>query len=169
MIILCFLLFFSVLVSADQFTFLAGKSYEIDGRNITLVKFDPSEDKALFCVNGKKWIIEEDDSKTLNDVFIDVFSIKSDRVLADIDYRCKDCVCDESCDNSVCSDIDGGVMEGEPDLELLEEEIPEREVVAERVKEEVIEPVKISNNAKFVAILVLVVIGLGVVVLWRKH
>lgn len=171
--IILVLLLFSSLVSADQYTFLDGMSHEIDGKNITLIKFDPLEDKSLFCVNGKRWIIEEDDSKTLNDVYIDVLRIKSDRVDTDIEYRCKNCVCDETCDNSVCFDIEEEVMEEEiieePDLDAPIEDKPKEEVITEKVKEEVIEPAGIGSQTIIIAVLILVIIVLGVIVLWRRH
>ena len=154
--------------AADRATLSIGSSYLIDNKNVTLIRADVTDDVAIFCVNGVKSVVGKNRYKVVNDVGIDLFSVKSNQLGADLIYKCDDgCECID-CDNSAC------FKQNEDGL-VLEEEIIEasdtdgfRDVVTELGTEENIEPVNVESGGVIMAVLIIIVLILGLVVLWRK-
>lgn len=162
------------LVHAADITFIAGKSYTIDDKNITLVRFDRSIDKALFCVNGVKSIIDEDKTREVNGIFIRVKDVKLDRVIADIDYSCRGCVCDKNCDNSVCFKESQAIDEafGDGTVDSAVNEVVDADgdgIVDFGADEEIIQPVDIGAQTKVIILLLIVIGVLGIIALWRMR
>ena len=56
-------------------TLKEGESYYYDARNITLIKLDTVDDKAVICLNNKKEIIS--DTKAMNGVNIDLAWVRT--------------------------------------------------------------------------------------------
>ncbi len=171
-IILLIILFQILLVSAstEKVTFTSLSSFIIDDKNVTLIKINDKNDVALFCVNGVKNIVAEDEYRTINQVYIEVTSLKDSSVATKLTYDCDDCACDEECDNSVCFDEE----EIEEFEEVIEEEnvedIPEDSgiVVEGGGAEEIIEPTQINNYSIIIAALIIIVLLLGVIVFWQR-
>ena len=75
-----FILLVSIgVVSAKAITLAPEKSYEFNGKNITLLRQDDRNNNAVFCVNGIRQIIEEDKTKIINEVSIELKTIKKDK------------------------------------------------------------------------------------------
>jgi len=163
-----FLLLIISLVNAEKITFTDSVSHEIDGKNITLIKFDSLVNRALFCVNGITRILVEDEEKVINDVIIDALEVRSDRVIADIDYKCKGCKCDEQCDNSLCFKEE--LVEQATEIEeKIEQQQKNNWIVApEDAPEEVIRETSIPTIWKITASLIIIILLLGIFFLWRK-
>ena len=102
-IILIFLLSISFVSAAtEEITLLEDQSFEFNGKNITLMSIG-EDNKALFCVNGVKYVGEEDYEVTRDSFEIDVINVRNDNVEIKFRVTCSgDCVCDDECDNSVC-------------------------------------------------------------------
>ena len=172
-----FLLVSALFVAAqEKVTFIPGKSYVIDDRNITLVRLNEKDETAVFCVNGIKGIVIEDEIKSVNDVYITATRIDSLTVDTELDYRCNDCVCGESCNNQVCFED----AEEEPsDVEIIEEDETEDEVdvIEDDFSEEVSEPSEVKVIEKpnvgmigvIFAVLIVVVIALGLFIFWKRN
>ena len=135
---LVFLLGLLLVSAADRITLFPGKSFLIDNKNITLVQIDDKNDVAIFCVNGVKDIIKDDDEGYVNDVFIEVIDIKAGIVTIDVDFDCDgECPCDD-CNNDVC--LNGDVEE------FMEEDV-EEEVVVELLEAAVPIPITLKMDA----------------------
>jgi hypothetical protein len=104
-ILLLFFVLMGVVSGASiEETLAVGNSLEFKGKNITLLAVAEDEDRIMICVNGEKGVIGEDD--VLNGADIKSKDIESDYVTMRVIVDCEDCVCDESCDNSVCAGLD---------------------------------------------------------------
>ena len=169
--ILTFILLNIFLVGADQSIFAPGKGILIDDKNITLIKIDERTEKVLFCVNGIHGIIEEERSRTINGVSIDVERVATNRVVTDIDYKCRNCICDKECDNSAC-------FKKVEELSFPEEEVGDEEpeetidkivIVKKDITKEVIESADIEIQSIIIALLIVFIVILGLIVLWRKR
>jgi len=160
--IILILIIFSIFVSAKEATFTPKSSFVIDNKNITLIRFDTAYGNALFCVNGIKDIIKEDESKNINEVFIDIFDIGANEVITDIVYKCRDCICEEDCDNSIC------FREKEKIIEKQQETQGKEENITLDYEEKIITPVTINHSAIIIAILIIIAALLGLIVLWKK-
>lgn len=168
--VLILLLLLSIgIVYAKDVNLGPGKSYEIDGKNITLIRHDSRNNNAIFCVNGIKHIIEEDKTRTINEVFIEVKRITKDSVEIDVKYKCKDCVCDQTCDNSICFDGDEEEQVEAPPEEPQQEITQQTQEPQETEQEETITPVKIGMQGIILAITIFIVVILGIIVLWKKY
>ena len=161
-IVFIFILF-SSFVNAKEISFIPGRSYEIDGKNITLIKFDPEYANALFRVNQVIDIVKEDQPKTINEVFIEAFNIKPNGVITSIDYKCRGCTCTKDCDNSVCFKV-----EEEPIPKEQQETENPPENITQEYEEKIITPVTINYSTIAIAILIIFVLLLGLIVIWKK-
>ena len=172
-IILLIMLFQILIVSAatEKVTFTSLSSYTIDDKNVTLIKINDKNDVALFCVNGVKNIVAEDEYRTINQVFIEVTSLKDSSVTTKLTYDCDECACGEECDNSVCFDEE----EIEEFEDIIEEEVEVEDIIEDRGivvadggSEEIIEPAQINNYSIIIAALIIIVLLLGVIVFWQR-
>ena len=65
---LVFGLFFMVLLvlaKTETVEMKEGESFEIKDKNVTLIKFDPEDDKIIVCVNNEKAIVSEELDKSV--------------------------------------------------------------------------------------------------------
>ena len=175
--IVVFLLMIVVFVVAqEQVTFVPGKSYVIDDRNITLVKSNDKEETAVFCVNGFKGIALEDKIQSVNDVYITLTKVEGITVDVELDYRCDDCICDETCNNQQCFDTEETTEETPPeeeveDVEDVVEEIEETDEpsLGETLETSVIEQPNVGTVSIVFAVLIIVVLALGLFIFWKRN
>ena len=88
-----------------------GESFSFSDKNVTLIAI--GEDDIVVCVNNEKGIV--DDGESFNRVEFNIDKIHDDYVELKLKTDCSDCVCDESCSNSLCF--------GEEDLGAVEENV----------------------------------------------
>ena len=127
-------------------TLKEGESYYYDARNITLIKLDTVDDKAVICLNNKKEIIS--DTKAMNGVNIDLAWVRTKDAKLNLKFAdCKDCDygnwdnldCFDECSiDKDCSDNNGDTKDscsGRP--KKCVHEIIEKKIIAEnKTKEE---------------------------------
>lgn len=75
---------------------------EVPGYNITLLLVGSNEKSIAVCVNNEKRIINKDSGLLLENLRIEPLRIYPDNVKLKITYSCEECICDESCSNSLC-------------------------------------------------------------------
>ena len=167
-ILLLILLNVCLVLAGDKTTIHLGESYLLENKNITFVRTDSRYDQAIFCVNGIKDIITEDDARFINGVYIELIRLRSDSASIEITYSCKKCLCGPECSNTACfaeripSDING-------DDEIIVEETASSDQENTSIsEEEVIEPPQQGTQGIFLASLIIVVLLLGIIVLWKK-
>lgn len=156
--------------SPKKFDLGPGQDLLIEDRNITLLAINDNEKSAIFCVNGVKNIVDEDDFNIINDVWIEIIRIENGIVSLQADYTCKDCMCDENCDNSICFVEEPEEIQG-PSEELVEE-IPENNVINVEtgdLENVYIEPAGIGRSGIIFALLIIIILILALIVLWRKN
>ncbi|MAF50610.1 MAG: hypothetical protein CMH64_00815 [Nanoarchaeota archaeon] len=88
-----------------------GESVILKNQNISLLKLDKKEDKVIMCINGQKTIVTEDKIKTVNNVIINVKSVKDSYAEIKLESSCDNCIpsnnnaCLNECtSNSNCND-----------------------------------------------------------------
>ena len=83
-------------------------SMEIENQNITLLKLDEKNDKAIVCVNGVKAIISDNDAKAVNNVLVEIRDVKAGYVKLRLESNCDDCILDNNneCLHECNSNID---------------------------------------------------------------
>lgn len=172
-LILVFLLSTIIVFADERITLEIGEEFELEGKNIALVKLDAKHDAAIFCVNGQKGIVSEDGTNSINGVYIELERLTVTSARVDISYDCDDenCECGIECNNDVC-------------FETVEELIDENdEIIVEDVEagepledvevtvdgdETIIEPESVGTQGIVIAVLIILVLILGVVVLWKR-
>ncbi|MCD4666568.1 hypothetical protein K8R47_02045 [archaeon] len=129
-IILIFLLGISFVSAATQeITLFEDQSFEFRGKNITLMTIG-EDNKALFCVNGVRYVGEEDFEITRNSFEIDVTNVRSNNVEISFRVTCdgQECICTDECDNSACYGISEEPLEL-PDNEEESEDVGDIEIL----------------------------------------
>ena len=156
--------------ASKKFDLGPGQDFLIEDRNITLLAINDNEKSAIFCVNGVKNIVDEDDFNIINDVWIEIIRIENGIVSLQADYTCKDCVCGENCDNSICFVEEPEEIQEQP--EETEEENFEDEVIpinTEELENVYVEPIGIGRGGIIFASLIVIILILALIVLWRKN
>lgn len=153
-IVLLFLALNIILVSArsEIFTLEKGESFEFRGVNVTLLNINKGEDKALFCVNNVKKIINKYHS--FDHSVLDIFWIDKKEVRLELDVK----------ENNQCT---GDCLNQECILKTTEK-IPttDFEVISSKtIKEARFDPNQDSNNKKLAWVLIPVVLMLGLMML----
>jgi len=171
-IAIIFLMMIGLLVvvgaSSERAELAPGESFTIANKNVTLITVDDTHDNTIFCVNGVKGIVSEDDSNIINEVTIEVLRIRRDVVDVDADYTCKNCDCGDECDNSVCYDIIDvaeDIGNGVDEIEVISGENGVGPISDE---EGFVEPVGIGTKGILFAVLIIIILILGLIVLWKK-
>ncbi len=143
-----------------------GQSYVKDGRNITLLALDNARNKALFCVNNEKAIVNEDGQKTVNEVSLALKSISDGNVRVDINVYCKDCECDENCLNLNCYNPKKTTAEQIQEEIILEEN---KELVSLQTENvEIVENPGLSTGGISLALAIIVLFIIFLYYLTRK-
>ena len=98
---------FLVLAKTETVELKEGESFEIKDKNLTLIKFDPDDDKIIVCVNNEKAIVSDEIDKSVNGVTIHIKSVKKDYAKLELTRRCTSSKCscektDEDCSNIEC-------------------------------------------------------------------
>lgn len=98
------LILFSSIVNATTETIDLGigENFVILDKNVTLTAVNDDEEKIIVCVNNQKVIIEDNEEKLVNGVYIEVERVNSGNARLKIERDCKDCECDENCNNELC-------------------------------------------------------------------
>ena len=114
-----------------------GESSVSQDRTITLLNLNDKDDKIILCINNEKNIVS--DIKTINNVFIELRKIDKDIARFKIRYTCKNCVCDQDCNNNAC--LINPIIEESAEEQLIE--------IAKTTEQE--EPIVITsrNTASF--------------------
>jgi len=79
-----------------------GDSFDLLDKNVTLMAVNDDEGKIIVCVNNQKVIIEDNDEKLVNGVYIEVERVNSGNARLKIERDCKNCECGENCNNELC-------------------------------------------------------------------
>ena len=156
--------------ASKKFDLRPGQDFLIEDKNITLIAINDNEKGAIFCVNGIKNIVDEDDFNIINDVRIEILRIENGIVSLQADYTCKDCVCDESCDNSICFVEEPEEVQEQPDE--IKEETSENDVIpinTEDLENIYVESAGIGRGGIIFASLIVIILILALIVLWRKN
>ena len=165
-----------IIYAAERATLEAGQSYLLEDKNITLIKLDSKHDSAIFCVNGKKGIVGEDNAENINEVYIELIRLRLTSAMIDLSYDCNKCSCVE-CSNEACFDDEQIKYEATEDIieedkdEVLYEEpniIDTENGKTYDAGETVIKTTSNSVQGIAIAILVIIVLFLGVIALWKK-
>ncbi len=137
------------LARTEEVELKQGESYSFDGRNITLMKLDKSDDRVVICVNNKKEIVS--DNKYVSGVNIDLKWVRDNSAKFEFRFsECEECNygiwdnldCFDECNLDIdCNDNDENTIDeckGRPkkciDTEIKKEE--EKEEVKEEEKKE---------------------------------
>jgi len=100
--ILAFLLIVPIVFAASERTNLfLGKSLEFEGKNISLVKTNFDDNKAIICVDGKSTILVKDNDKRINGMLLDLRRVNQDSIDLRVEYKCNG-NCDSYVSNSAC-------------------------------------------------------------------
>jgi len=145
------------LARTEEVELKQGESYSFDGRNITLMKLDKSDERVVICVNNKKEIVSE--NKYIEGINIDLKWVKEDSAkfefrfseCEECNYRSWDnldcfdeCSVDLDCDDSNENTVDR--CDGKPrkciNTEIKKEEEKKEEEKTEEEKEEVVKEEK---------------------------
>ena len=100
-ILLVFILFLIPLAIAttEIYVFFIGDSFDLPGKNITLIAIGDEGDNIVVCVNNQKKIVQ--DNQIFNGVEFDFKNIESN--YAEIEVKTPSSgVCDDSCANNLC-------------------------------------------------------------------
>ncbi len=81
-----------------------GDSFLIRDKNITLINADDDDEKIVVCVNNIKSIVNIDENKWVNNVYFDIKNVDKNIARIKIERDCKNCICDNSCNNDLCFD-----------------------------------------------------------------
>ena len=127
-------------------TLKEGESYYYDARNITLIKLDTVDDKAVICLNNKKEIIS--DTKAMNGVNIDLAWVRTKDAKLNLKFAdCKDCdygnwdnldCFDECVNDNDCNDNNDNTKDtcsGRP-KKCVHENIAKKMIAENKTKEE---------------------------------
>ena len=164
-------LLMSILVSAGKrVTLSPEESYRIEDKNITFVRGDSRYDHAIFCVNGKRGIIREEQTLSIHGVSIELHRLRTDSASIEVTYECKKCLPCIDCDNSICFTANREIRnENEEDSEPVELDVFTGEEPMKQEDAVVIQPPSLVKiRGIFIALLTLIVLLLGIIVLWRK-
>jgi len=118
-----FFMVFLVLAKTETVEMKEGESFEIKDKNVTLIKFDPENDKIIVCVNNEKAIVSDELDKSVNGVTIHIKSVKIDYAKIELTRSCTSskCSCEETsedCSNVECfneCDYDSECDDGDED------------------------------------------------------
>jgi hypothetical protein len=96
-----------VLAKTETVELKEGESFEIKDKNLTLIKFDPEDDKVIVCVNNEKAIVSDRIDKSVNGVTIHIKSVKNNYARLELTRRCTSSKCscektEEDCSNVEC-------------------------------------------------------------------
>ncbi|MEK6953103.1 MAG: hypothetical protein AABX29_08890 [Nanoarchaeota archaeon] len=163
-----FILLFSILVSARSVDLITGSNYQIENKNITLLRV--YEDKALVCVNGFKTIVTENIIKKVNEVNIELKNTRDSIANFNFDYDCKgECTCEEDCNNNPClKEVSEIVPESNTiEYDQIDNIIDDSPVL--NTEEGIVTNESIGLGSIVIAVLVILVLFLGVVVLWKRY
>ena len=93
----------------DYATLEVNDSFLFRGKNITLLSINSFDNKVVICINNEKAIISED--RNVNTIGVHLRDVDSDKVKFRFDNPCKDkeCECDDSCSNHLCTNPEKNV------------------------------------------------------------
>jgi len=169
LVIIIFLLsIFITTAKTEKITLKAGESYELEGKNISLVR--SSEDYMIVCINGNKQIIKEDQWNS--DVYFDLINLDRNEVTIKINTNCKEnCFCDETCDNSKClgEDKEEIIQEGNSEETNKKEETSESTIQTITLAPEIEKPNFIQTMIGISIFLVLLIVFLGALILRKNN
>ncbi len=77
------------------------ESFEVAGKNITLLVIGDGEKSAVACINNERYILEKSVRKYIGDVRIEPLRIYRNYIKLEITYPKED-ICDKSCSNNEC-------------------------------------------------------------------
>jgi len=100
-ILLLFVLFLIPLAIAttETYVFFIGDSFDLPGKNITLIAIGDEGDNIVICVNNQKEIIQDD--QIFNEVEFNFKDIENN--YAELEVKAPSSgVCDDSCSNNLC-------------------------------------------------------------------
>jgi len=166
---LLFVILFSISVSARSIDLITNANYQIEDKNITLLKV--YEDKALVCVNGFKTIVTKNTIKKVNGVNIELKNVRDSIANFNFDYDCKgDCTCKEDCNNNPCLKEINEIV---PESNIMEYDQINNEIIDDSVsnseEEGVVTNENIGLGSIVIAVLVIIVLFLGVILLWKRY
>ena len=100
-----FLFIFVGVVIADtaKLTMVIGQSIEIGGKNVTVLRFDETEQKAVLCINNYRYIFGSHQPNIVDNLKVEVTRIR----LQNIDLTLKtvkisNVDCTDACNNDLC-------------------------------------------------------------------
>ena len=129
---------------------------KVPGYNITLLLVGSNEKSIVVCVNNEKRIINKDSGLLLENLRIEPLRIYPDNAKLKITYSCEECICDESCSNSLC--FAQTIQEQKNETKAEEQNITKQQ-----------ETKQVKDNITAISIfLFLIVLILLIVLLFRK-
>ncbi len=130
------------------------QSIQVPGYNITLLTIGSNEKSIVACINNEKYIINKDSRKEFENLKVEPTRIYEDYARLRITYSCEECVCNESCSNSLCF---------KEEEDTIEEIINENEEKDNNIEKK--EDIKSASILLFLIVLIL----LALLVIKRKR
>ncbi len=171
LIIFILLLNLAVVSAVDRATLESGNSFLMEDKNVSLVRTDSKHEAAIFCVNGEKGIVREDETRRVNGVYIELMDVKENIARVELTYECsRNCVCDSGCNNDLCFKADTGEdLNGDNGDAGTDEEIGDSsDGLADNYDETVVDIEEKGVRGIVLAALIVAVLILGVIVLWKR-
>jgi hypothetical protein len=85
-----------------------GESFVTENQNITLLDLDRGDEKVILCINGVKGIVSETRNRKVNNVLVEVRSVKRDKANIKFESNCNNCQLNNNnaCFNQCTSSLD---------------------------------------------------------------